>query len=135
VDIQAIRGLKPNNAAHLSASFGLISPARACKGKIAFGLALALVLIESVRQTSADEIAIAKGERIYENYCATCHGEQLKNNSAGLSFDLRRLRSDDHSRFVNSVKNGKNKMPPWNGVLDEAQIEQLWSYIQANTPW
>ena len=99
-----------------------------------FALALPLVLVASIHRVSADEVAAAKGERTYENYCATCHGEQLMNNSAGLTFDLRRLSPDEHSRFVDSVQNGKNKMPPWKGVLDEIQIEQLWAYIQANIP-
>jgi cytochrome c6 len=99
-----------------------------------FVLALPLVIVGSIHPVLADESAVAKGERTYENYCATCHGEQLMNNSAGLTFDLRRLSPDEHSRFVDSVQNGKNKMPPWKGVLDEMQIEQLWAYIMANIP-
>jgi mono/diheme cytochrome c family protein len=97
-----------------------------------FALAPPLVLFASIPPLLADESAVAKGERTYENYCATCHGEQLQNNSAGLTFDLRRLRPDEHARFVDSVQNGKNKMPPWKGVLDDIQIEQLWAYIQAS---
>ena len=93
---------------------------------------LALTLVASVPCASADDAATANGERIYENYCATCHGEQLQNNSAGLTFDLRRLKPDEHARFVSSVLNGKNKMPPWKGVLEEGEIEQLWAYIRAN---
>ena len=97
-----------------------------------FALAPPLVLFASIHPLLADESAVAKGERTYENYCATCHGEQLQHNSAGLTFDLRRLRPDEHARFVNSVQNGKNKMPPWKGMLDDIQIEQLWAYIQAS---
>jgi mono/diheme cytochrome c family protein len=97
-----------------------------------FALAPPLVLFASIHPLLADESTVAKGERTYENYCATCHGEQLINNSAGLTFDLRRLRADEHARFVNSVQNGKNKMPPWKGMLDDIQIEQLWAYIQAS---
>jgi mono/diheme cytochrome c family protein len=77
------------------------------------------------------EDAAAEGEQIYEDYCSTCHGEQLQNNSNGLTFDLRRLKSDEYPRFVNSVTNGKNKMPPWKGVLTETQINDLWAYIRA----
>ena len=97
-----------------------------------FALAPPLVLFASIHPLLADESAVAKGERTYENYCATCHGEQLISNSAGLTFDPRRLRADEHARFVNSVQNGKNKMPPWKGMLDDIQIEQLWAYIQAS---
>ena len=99
-----------------------------------FALGLPLVLLSFIHLVSADELAVAKGERTYENYCATCHGDQLVNNSAGLTYDLRRLRPDAHARFVDSVQNGKNKMPPWKGVLDDIQIEQLWAYIQASIP-
>ena len=98
-----------------------------------FALTSSVVLVASIHHISAaDEASVAEGARIYENYCATCHGEQLKTNSAGLTFDLRRLRSDEYSRFFDSVQNGKNKMPPWKGVLDEVQIEQIWAYVRAN---
>ena len=65
------------------------------------------------------------------DYCATCHGEELQNNS-GVTFDLRRLREGDHSRFVASVIDGKGAMPSWKSVLDADQIETLWAYIRAN---
>jgi mono/diheme cytochrome c family protein len=74
----------------------------------------------------------AAGARIYAENCSTCHGDELVNN-AHIAFDLRRLKADEHARFVNSVLHGKNnKMPPWEGVLDAAQIEALWAYIRAN---
>ena len=34
-------------------------------------------------------------------------------------------------RFVNSVLNGKNQMPPWRGVLDTEQMKSIWAYIRA----
>ena len=43
---------------------------------------------------------------------------KLDNTAPGVTFDLRRLRADEHSRFVNSALNGKSQMPPWRGVLD-----------------
>ena len=92
-----------------------------------------LVALASVHCADAEE-SVAQGERVYENYWATSHGEQLQNNSSGLTFDLRRLKADDYSRFANSVRNGKNKMPPWKGVLDDAQIDQVWAYIRATSP-
>ena len=92
---------------------------------------LALVGLLFTYRVRAEEAA-AEGAQIYEDYCATCHGEQLQNNSNGLTFDLRRLKSDEYPRFVNSVSNGKNKMPPWKGVLTETQIKDLWAYIRAS---
>ena len=62
---------------------------------------------------------------------ARCHGERLRNPGGGTSFDLRRLKPEDYARFVNSVLNGKNSMPPWRGVLDPAQIDAIWAFIRA----
>ena len=74
---------------------------------------------------------IATGATIYGNYCSNCHGDELRNTSGGVTFDLTRLRAADHDRFVNSVLNGKTQMPPWRDVLDMEQIESVWSFIRA----
>jgi mono/diheme cytochrome c family protein len=92
----------------------------------------ALVMLLAVSPArAADEAAVRKGAKIYENNCSTCHGDELQNNS-GIAFDLRRLRADEHSRFVNSVLHGKNAMPSWEGALTTEQIESLWAYIRAH---
>lgn len=80
---------------------------------------------------AADDPATASGERLYEKYCATCHGDELQNNS-GIAFDLRRLKADELPRFVNALQHGKNAMPSWQGVLTQEQIEALWRYIRAH---
>ncbi|MFM9886596.1 MAG: c-type cytochrome [Burkholderiales bacterium] len=79
-----------------------------------------------------DAQKISAGERVYNNYCFTCHGENLV--SSGQTFDLRRLRADERPRFDNSVLNGKGQMPPWKGVLSEQDIDNVWAYIRANAP-
>jgi mono/diheme cytochrome c family protein len=83
------------------------------------------------RPARAADADVKAGARVYQDNCETCHGEGLHNNS-GVTFDLRRLRADEHDRFVNSVLNGKNAMPAWRGALDAGEIEQLWGYIRAN---
>jgi cytochrome c6 len=81
--------------------------------------------------------AVAAGSRaeagaaIYANRCAGCHGDDLNNTSGGWSFDLRRLRPDEHDRFVNSVTTGKDNMPSWYGILSDDEIEAIWAYIRA----
>jgi len=79
----------------------------------------------------AADAKIAAGATIYGNYCSNCHGDELRNTSGGVTFDLTRLRVADHDRFVNSVLNGKTQMPSWRGVLDMEQIESIWSFIRA----
>jgi len=78
-----------------------------------------------------DSKKIRAGERVYNNYCFTCHGENLV--SSGQTFDLRRLRAEDRSRFETAVNNGKGQMPPWKGVLTHEEIDQLWHYVRANS--
>jgi len=48
-----------------------------------------------------------------------------------VTFDLRRLRAEDHDRFVDAVLNGKRQMPPWRGALKPEQIDSIWAYIRA----
>jgi len=79
----------------------------------------------------AEEDSTTPGAKLYEKYCANCHGDELHNNS-GIVFDLRRLNADEHARFVNSVQHGKNAMPSWQGVLTTEQVEALWTYIRAH---
>jgi mono/diheme cytochrome c family protein len=74
---------------------------------------------------------VAAGERVYSDYCSNCHGEGLRNTSGGVTFDLRRLRTEDHDRFVGAVLDGKSQMPPWRGVLDTEQIDSIWAYLRA----
>jgi mono/diheme cytochrome c family protein len=90
-----------------------------------------ILLVLAQTAAAADEAAVRMGAKIYENNCSTCHGDNLQNNS-NIAFDLRRLKADEHSRFVDSVLHGKNAMPSWEGALSAEQIEKLWAYIRAN---
>ena len=78
-----------------------------------------------------DAAKVRGGERVFNTYCATCHGDNLV--STGQTFDLRKLRADERPRFENSVTNGKGQMPPWKGVVSQEDIDLLWNYIRANT--
>jgi mono/diheme cytochrome c family protein len=92
-------------------------------------LACGLAAVPSVARS--DPSLAGKGEAIYSDYCWTCHGEKLRNPGGSTSFDLRRLKPEDYSRFVKSVLDGKNTMPPWRGVLDMDQVDAIWAYIRA----
>ncbi len=79
----------------------------------------------------ADQAQVEKGAPIYALRCEGCHGQDLRNTSGGWSFDLRKLKLDEHERFVESVTTGKDNMPSWYGILKEDEIEAIWSYIRA----
>ena len=61
-------------------------------------LALAAIASDCAWATDAK---IAAGATIYGNYCSNCHGDELRNTSGGVTFDLTRLRAADRDRFVN----------------------------------
>jgi mono/diheme cytochrome c family protein len=103
--------------------------ARVCAYAIAmtvFGAALP----PTTTATAQDAAKIEAGENVFNTNCAICHGDQLV--STGQTFDLRRLKDNERPRFDNSVRNGKNQMPPWKGKLTDEEIDQLWHYIRAN---
>src|ERR1700676_485462 len=72
---------------------------------------------------------ISGGAAIFARNCSPCHGAHMAEPEG--AFDLRTFPRDQHSRFVNSVTNGKNSMPPWGGLLKPAEIEELWAYVMA----
>ena len=80
--------------------------------------------------SAQDAAKIEAGENVFNTNCAICHGDQLV--STGQTFDLRRLKDNERARFENSVRNGRNQMPPWKGKLTDEEIDQLWHYIRAN---
>jgi mono/diheme cytochrome c family protein len=80
---------------------------------------------------AADSSLAEKGADLYALRCEGCHGVGLHNTSGGWSFDLWRLRPDEHDRFVESVISGKDNMPSWYGVLQADEIEAIWAYIRA----
>ena len=57
------------------------------------------LMVLAVSQARAEDSPVSKGERLYDKNCSQCHGDNLQNNSS-LAFDLRRLRQDEYSRFV-----------------------------------
>jgi len=81
-------------------------------------------------QAKADPSKIDLGKAIFAERCSHCHGPNMV-NSGTITPDLRRF-PDDHERFVNTVKHGKNnRMPPWGDVLNDDDIADLWAYISS----
>jgi mono/diheme cytochrome c family protein len=72
---------------------------------------------------------IKRGSALYSQHCSACHGPRMADPEG--AFDLRKFPPDQHGRFVNSVTNGKNSMPPWGGLLKADEIESLWAYVVA----
>jgi cytochrome c6 len=97
----------------------------------AAGTLLALLKLCLPTHAETDAKKVAAGEMVYGDYCSSCHGDQLRNTSGGVTYDLRRMRPEDRDRFFTSVLDGKRQMPPWRGALEMEQIESIWAYIRA----
>jgi mono/diheme cytochrome c family protein len=70
---------------------------------------------------------IAAGADIFARNCSPCHGPRMQDPES--AFDLRKFPPGEHERFVRSVTNGKNQMPPWGDLLKPDDIEALWAYV------
>ena len=90
--------------------------------------------VESSNPLSNAPEAIAAGEQLYAKWCLQCHGV----NGDGLSPRWGRIGADlrkfwrGYSEFVTIVAAGKpeRRMPPWGGVLDMDQINEIGAYVE-----
>jgi mono/diheme cytochrome c family protein len=98
--------------------------------RLSLALAATLMLTAASARGQTPPTAEA-GAAVYALRCSPCHGVDLNNTSGGQVFDLRRLRPDEHDRFVNSVISGKDNMPSWYGLLSANEIDAIWAYIRA----
>ncbi|MGS0743243.1 c-type cytochrome [Glaciimonas sp. GG7] len=73
---------------------------------------------------------IAQGAQLYAANCAVCHGANMVDQGGGF-FDLRTFPHQQQARFMTSVSNGKNSMPPWKSVLSQTEIAALFAYVVA----
>lgn len=87
----------------------------------------ALLCAAAFAQNAVTPEQIKQGSEIYAVNCATCHGNRMKNPEWAI--DLATIPKDDRQRFIQSVTNGKNNMPPWGDVLKPNEIEALWAYF------
>jgi mono/diheme cytochrome c family protein len=73
---------------------------------------------------------IDRGKITYAQKCSHCHGPNTV-NSGTITPDLRAF-PDDQTRFVTTVKQGKNgRMPPWGDILSDDEIADVWAFISS----
>ena len=101
-----------------------------CAGLTALTPGVALAQTDAAPFTSEQ---IEGGRKLFAQNCAVCHGQKMVDPGGGF-FDLRTFPPQQRSRFMNSVGNGKNNMPPWRSVLSADQIGQLFAYVVAGEP-
>lgn len=101
--------------------------------KLAACLAGTVLLCASVAMAQSEPPPspqqFADGSELFGQICSHCHGPHMV-NPGNVSFDLRKFPHDERERFFNSVRNGKNAMPPWKDVLKPDEIEDVWAYVR-----
>ena len=100
------------------------------KGLIGVSIAAGALLYGAAIAAAQDQAQIEAGKQLYDEHCATCHGEQLR--TTGSAADLKQLGANDRPRFDKALAEGRGQMPSWQGVLSADQMNQLWAYIRAH---
>lgn len=81
----------------------------------------------------ADESAAARGETLYVDNCAACHGEQgegIRELGAPALNDAIWLYGSSHEEIVAQINNPKQGvMPAWGERLGETTVKQLAVYV------
>ena len=94
------------------------------------------------RNPLAGEAAVAAGQRVFRENCATCHGEHADGHgpaSTGLvpppanfrSGTVLRQHSDAYLYYRVSTGKPGTAMPSFHGVLDESERWQVVSYLRS----
>ena len=79
-------------------------------------------------------------KKLFKYHCATCHGEDGKGTKRG-----RELKSPNFAdpewqakkkdeEILNSILNGKNKMPRWTDKLKSEEMHALAKYVRKLAP-
>src|ERR1700752_5132787 len=79
--------------------------------------------------TISDQALIGPGKTSYAQKCSHCHGPNMV-TSGTVAPDLRAF-PDDNARFTATVKQGKNNMPPWNDILSDREITEIWAFVSS----
>ena len=91
---------------------------------------MALIIACGGKQTNVAN-AKADGEAIYKKYCTVCHGTDGKLGLNG-SKDITVSKLTESER-IEQIKNGKNTMTPFKGILSEEEMKAVAAYSMTLT--
>ena len=77
----------------------------------------------------SDQALIGPGRTTYAQKCGHCHGPNMV-TAGTVAPDLRAF-PDDNARFTATVKQGKNRMPPWGDILNDQEITEIWAFVSS----
>lgn len=93
-------------------------------------LALGLLLAAALPAAAEDAAAL------YKSKCQMCHGADGKGSPAGQKMGARDFHSPEVAKetdadLIKITKEGKNKMPKFDGKLTDDQIKDLVKFIRS----
>ncbi|HLK52354.1 MAG TPA: cytochrome c [Candidatus Angelobacter sp.] len=94
-------------------------------------MAVGMLLAAAIPAVAADDAAA-----LYKSKCQVCHGADGKGTGAGQKMGARDFHSPEVAKqsdadMVKITKEGKNKMPKFEGKLTDDQIKGLITYIRS----
>jgi cytochrome c6 len=94
-------------------------------------MALGMLLAAAVPTAAADDAAA-----LYKSKCQVCHGADGKGTAAGQKMGAKDFQSPEVAKqsdadLVKVTKEGKGKMPKYEGKLTDDQINGLIKYIRS----
>jgi cytochrome c6 len=94
-------------------------------------MALGILLAAAIPAAAADDAAA-----LYKSKCQMCHGADGKGTPAGQKMGARDFHSPEVAKesdadLTKITKEGKGKMPKFEGKLTDDQIKELVKYIRS----
>ncbi len=71
------------------------------------------------------------GAGLYSTHCAKCHGGNGRATMAGTpDLIVHQLISKSNQQLINTIRAGRGVMPAYQGLLTEAQIDDILAYLK-----
>lgn len=98
--------------------------------KVIIGTMVLGLLLAGSLPAAADDAAA-----LYKSKCQMCHGPDGKGSAAGQKMGVRDFHAPEVAKesdadLIKITKEGKNKMPKFDGKLTDDQIKELITFIR-----
>ncbi len=91
-------------------------------------LGIFVVIVACAQKSSDSTSAEPDGQAIYKKYCILCHGADGKLGLNGAKDITQTILTE--AEVIELVKNGKNTMTPFKGILTDEEIKAVVAYTR-----
>lgn len=98
--------------------------------KTCWRMALPMLLL-ACHVAPAAAVNLVQGQQLYNLHCAACHGPRGEGvMPEAPKFRLGERLEQPDMMLLQSVRSGKKSMPPFFGILKDAQILDVLAYVR-----